>query len=174
MATTSDVGIILLVDLFMKLVLSMSVLDDVLRQPQLVPTLVNHLVSPNKGVQESSSKMVLFLSTSEVKKPAIQEGNGFINLISCSCSESLEAAETALKALESFLSFEENQDALGQLETVDITKLISVLSKEEETILSVGVSIFLIQSRNERAKRAMAAREEKLTQSLLERSLLCH
>eukprot|EP00008_Paramoeba_atlantica_P013150 CAMPEP_0201476268 /NCGR_PEP_ID=MMETSP0151_2-20130828/1503_1 /ASSEMBLY_ACC=CAM_ASM_000257 /TAXON_ID=200890 /ORGANISM="Paramoeba atlantica, Strain 621/1 / CCAP 1560/9" /LENGTH=1405 /DNA_ID=CAMNT_0047856583 /DNA_START=104 /DNA_END=4321 /DNA_ORIENTATION=- len=168
LGTTPDSAKILLMDLLMKLVESQEVLDDLLLHPQLVPAVIALLVSPNKAVQESLSAFLLFLSTHEVKKRDIQLPNGFINLISCACSDSPKAAETALKALESFLSNEENQYALGQLDTAHILRLISVLSKEVEEILSVAVSIFLIQSQNEHAKIGMGAREEELTQSLLE------
>mmetsp|Transcript_29513 Transcript_29513/g.82444 ORF Transcript_29513/g.82444 Transcript_29513/m.82444 type:complete len:1441 (+) Transcript_29513:70-4392(+) len=147
---------------------SEEVLQDVIAHQQVIPRLITLLVSPSKEVQEAVSKLLLLLSQHDVKKLEIQNDFGLNNLIACSCSPSPLAAETALRALESFLSHQDNVEALGKLEMAEVTQLITTLEKEESQILAPSSSIFLILSKNDMSRFSIGARAEGLTRALLE------
>lgn len=168
MITVPDSVKVKIVQIVIAAMESPEVLESVVKHPQLMANTISLLVSSNKEVQESVSQLLLLLSKHEVKKKEILENNGLINLITCACSPSVVAAETALRALESFLMSTDNVVALGNLETEELTKLISTLDKEEPQILAPASSIFLIVSRNDLANLAVAARTVPVTKILLE------
>ena len=145
-----------------------AVVSDILRSAALVPALIPLLVSPSKAVQESSSALLLLLSRYPIKKPSALLPLCLPNLIRCTASPSLVAAHTALQAIESFLSDQENVVGLGRLESQDVTLLISGLAREEIEILGPLTSIFLILSYNDTSRADVAGREEALTKCLLE------